>query len=114
MDKEAIDSFWEDLSREEKLENEKMHNALSVVGRNVSKEMLQDIKEYIKDCENTFGFCFVSEPIGDYQEEGYQYEHIEGVYVNQTRNGGMTGDEFAGTICIEISEGEFLKFEYNM
>ncbi len=114
MDKEAMGSFWEDILREEKLENEKMHNALSVVEGKVSKEMFEDIKEYIKDCDNTSGFCFVSEPIGDYQEEGYQYEHIEGVYVNQTTGGGFTGDEYAGTICIEISEGEFLKFEYNM
>jgi hypothetical protein len=36
------------------------------------------------------------------------------VWVNQTTNGGYTGDEFAGTICIEIGENEYLKYNYSM
>ena len=32
----------------------------------------------------------------------------------KTINGGYTGDEFAGTICIEVGKDEYLMFNYSM
>ena len=63
------------------------------------------------------GYCFnfkiVDKPIGKLQD-CEDYEFIGGVYVNQTTNGGYTGDEFAGTCSIKISENEYFQYSYSM
>jgi hypothetical protein len=85
---------------------------LDIVKDKVSPGLYNDILEYIKDCEWTTEFCIVDEPVGEKQEENY--DNLTDVWVNQTTNGGYTGDEFAGTICIEIGENEYLKYNYSM
>lgn len=36
------------------------------------------------------------------------------VWVNQTTNGGYTGDSFAGTVSIKLKKGKFLELDYSM
>ena len=55
----------------------------------------------------THSYEFVKKPIGNYQEE-------DNYWVNQTTNGGFTGDEFAGTLCFKVKKGKYLKIHYSM
>lgn len=44
----------------------------------------------------------------------YGGERMEGYFVDQTENGGMSGDSYAGTIWIPISKKRYLSFDYAM
>lgn len=79
----------------------------------VSDEFLAEIVEVVIESEYTFGFKSTTKPIGIYQEED-ELENIKGIWVNQTTNGGYTGDEFAGTVSVKITDIEYLQFSYSM
>jgi hypothetical protein len=56
-------------------------------------------------------FLIVDKPVGVEQDE--EFDHGKR-YVNQTKNGGYSGDDFAGTISIPIGCGKWLQFNYIM
>lgn len=81
----------------------------SVRGENFYNELMNEIEE----SEGIDGFAeIVTASVGKYQEADGQI--IKGIWVNQTTNGGHLGDDFAGTVCIEIKKGKYLKFNYSM
>lgn len=84
---------------------------LSKIESKVTKEQYEDILTAIKESEYTFNFKITDKPKGAFQDD---YDHIDGIWVNQTTNGGWTGDEFAGTVSIKIQDDEYLEFEYSM
>ena len=67
------------------------------------KEIISELRE----CGYCFNFQIEDKPKGKI-EDSDEYEFIK-VYVNQTTNGGYTGDEFAGTCSIKITENEYLE-----
>lgn len=59
----------------------------------------------------TCDYQIAGTPIGREQdEEGPWGKH----FVNQTTNGGYTGDEYAGTVSIPLGDGRFFQFGYSM
>ena len=82
----------------------------SVKGKAFYKHILDIIEESegIRDVAE-----IVREPVGTFQEEKYG-RSIKGIWVNQTTNGGYSGDSFARTVCVEVKPGRFLKFAYAM
>ena len=93
-------------------QNIKDAEILKQVKEKVSPVLYQDIL----DCFDDFGVCtdfhITDKPIGKYQKE--DCEELIGLWVNQTTNGGYTGDTFAGTISIQIGENEYFEFSYYM
>ena len=79
----------------------------------VSKEMFDDISFMLTESTYTFEYKIVDKPIGEFQLEDGCMTMI-GMYVNQTTDGGMTGDEYAGTCSIKIGENEYFQFGYSM
>lgn len=53
----------------------------------------------------------VREPVGDHQTENEFGRAIKEVWVDQG-GGGMTGDDYHGTVCIPIKSGRWLKIFY--
>ncbi len=88
------------------------NKTLAYIKNKVPKELYDDILEYIEDSGWVTDFSIIDTPIGTSQEEDFEF--LKEVYVDQTTNGGFTGDEFAGTICIKIADKEYLKFHYEM
>ena len=86
--------------------------AMREVSRLVRRRVYRDILEYIEECESTSDFSITTEPYGDRQDEG-EYA-FECAYVYQYCNGGYTGDSYAGSVCIPLNAGKFLKFHYAM
>ena len=72
----------------------------------LTQHSIELLEEELKDswC-NTFEI--VNEPKGDIQ-------HIDYVdfYVNQTTNGGYTGDEYSGQCYLKMTNGKYLKWSY--
>ena len=46
-------------------------------------------------------------------KEENEFGCIVGMWVNQTTNGGFTGDEFAGTVSIKLKEDMWLHVPYS-
>lgn len=122
-----LDDFFEKMTPEEiKISNEfseymkkqheeeiKKNNVIfNDIKEKLGDDYLEDVKECLRESYNWYNLKIVDKPTGQSQDDGYKsFNHI---YVNQTTNGGYTGDEFAGTIYIPIYDGKYLESEYSM
>ena len=104
------DKYW---IEEEKREAAKDKSILDYVKSKVSDGVYKEILEELKECWCTYHYEIVKKPDGKMREHD-EYDFIEGVYVNQTTNGGYSGDDFAGTCAIKISDNEYFQFYYSM
>nr|WP_156903361.1 hypothetical protein [Burkholderia sp. M701] len=84
---------------------------LGLVKIRVSPEVYSGIEECISDSDHTHSFSIVDEPCGTVQSSDYVFGDY---HVDQYDNGGISGDNFAGSICIPIGQGQFLQFHYEM
>jgi hypothetical protein len=75
--------------------------------------MFDEIEHVIEDSDHTYDFKIVDEPKGEFQQED-EYPVLGGIWVDQTTNGGYTGDDFAGTVSIKIDNRNYLEFAYSM
>lgn len=77
-------------------------------------DSLNVMMEYFEDGEYKL-IDLVSRPKGERQEleEGF-FPWTDHEYVNQTTNGGYTGDTFAGSVYIPITSSLYIHFEYWM
>ena len=122
------DFFNSDLSKEEAEELDKIckeeaeaenrefrQNAvvLEKVKSMVSSEMFEDIKASLEDSENTFSFIITNKPKGEHQQEA-EYPAIGGIWVDQTTNGGYSGDDYAGTVSIKLKKNKYFEYSYWM
>ena len=108
---------FEEMAYHEWMEYEQQINdnnvkMLKVVESKVTSEAYKEILQELDISENTFDYKIVDKPKGEIQKFD-ENEHIV-VYVNQTTNGGYTGDEFAGTVSIKLNETEFFQYSYSM
>jgi len=79
----------------------------SVKGKEFAKDFLECAGEMEVGAQD---WSFVKKPVGIFQEEDYGL--IQGIWVDQWRNGGYEGDDFAGDIYIKLKENIFLKMGY--
>lgn len=84
---------------------------LEVVKSNFSETDYEDILHYIEHCDFTDRFEITTKA-PDFEKEDEVYGL--GLWVDQYRNGGYSGDSFAGCIFIKINQTEYLKFHYSM
>jgi len=92
----------------------KNKEVLSAVKLRISSmKAFKDVLYSIEMSENTSNYKITDAPRGKFQTEG-EFEKLKGVWVNQTTDGGMSGDEFAGTVSIQISNNEYFQYNYSM
>lgn len=102
---EVLDSYYREIKDQEKKAEETM---LKEVSKIVSRTKYRKIVDYIElNSDYTWNFEIVNKFRGEKQTEGGLV-----VYINQTTNGGYTGDEFAGEAYIKIGRNRFLKYNY--
>jgi hypothetical protein len=95
----------------ERDEEAKRQEVLREVQRIVSAEVYAEIMAELAEDGYTFDYKIASAPLGREQDDGAAWgKH----YVNQTTNGGYTGDEYAGTVSIPMRDGRFFQFGYSM
>lgn len=75
----------------------------------VSEKVFKQIEEELEESSGGWGFEIVDKPLGSNQE----HEDCE-FWVNQTMNGGYSGDEFAGDCYFKIGENKYLRWNYAM
>lgn len=81
---------------------------LTEIKRHVSSEIFKTIETELKDSENHCNYRIVDTPTGSPQEEVGNYT----IWIDQSC--GETGDNYSGTICMELPDGTFFKWSYWM
>lgn len=112
-----MEEIWKSIAEEDKkyytnvkrVNNRILRAIKSVKGKVFAKELLSVIKE----SEGVVGpWKIVKKPKGGYQDEDYG-TIIKGWWVDQWRNGGYEGDDFAGDIYIKLKKDKYLKIYYS-
>ena len=110
---EYAEQAMKEWAEDEKKKNAQNREVLKIVKSKVSKKVFKDIKQTLIESENTYDYSIVDKPIGEFQTESY-FKELQGQWVDQTTNGGYSGDDYAGTICVQISKTEYFKWHYSM
>lgn len=77
----------------------------------VSADVFAAIQQEFHECSHVFDFAIANTPKGEPQDDGAPWGMT---YVNQTLNGGYTGDSFGGTVSIPLGNGKFFQYGYAM
>ena len=109
-DKE-LDELYVECEQFYKDRAERDAKVLEVVKSVFSRDEFNDILSILEECDDTYDYSIEDSPKGDYQEEDHDF--IKGAWVNQTTNGGYTGDEFAGTVSIKLPNDKYFQFYYS-
>lgn len=112
-DERMMREAYEEMVRLENEQFERDQMVLGEVKNRVSEEEFQDIIWSLEFSENTYGYKITDKPKGDFQEES-DFNALKGQWVDQTTNGGYVGDDFAGTVSIQIGENEYFEYHYWM
>lgn len=99
------------LAAEAKAEDERQQFVLDQVKASFSENAYAELLEYIAECSSVHSFHITDTPEGHGQDDGAAWGKQ---FVNQTTNGGYTGDEFAGTVSIPLGNGKYFQFGYSM
>ncbi len=99
------------LDEERMKEFEKDKKILKSVKKQVSSKLYKEIEYEIGESEGGFNFKIVDKPNGEYQN--CNDDKIK-VWVDQTMNGGYSGDSFAGSVYVELPNKKYLAWDYSM
>jgi len=85
---------------------------LNAIKNQLGEKYHQAVFDCIMECEGYGIYELTKIPGGHKQMEDWdEFDHI---YVDQWRNGGMSGDDFAGDIWIPLKKDLYLKVRYEM
>jgi len=73
---------------------------------------VEELEGYLDEEGGNYDFCFVDMPVGTLLDE--DFKNMTHVYINQTTDGGMSGDSFAGTICVRVEADKFMFCQYSI
>jgi len=104
---EAERELNKQLDEQHKKDEKVMDDIKSCFGAKIIKQ----IEEEMEESEGGWNLEIVDKPRGE--SEGDLLDGRE-VYVNQTCNGGYTGDEFAGEVYFKLPNKKWLKWNYSM
>jgi hypothetical protein len=101
----AYDQMHRELAEQRDQENAVLDQVMAMV----SPEAFVQIKDAISDSSYTHSYLIADAPLGEPQDDSYA---LGDVYVDQTTNGGMSGDDFAGTMSMPLPDGRYFQFSY--
>ena len=102
---EGMDEYHKELEEDNRRDSELMES----VKKMVSKKVFKMIEEELEESEGGFGFEIVKEPMGENQKN-----KDSEFWVNQTTNGGYSGDTYEGSCYFKIGENKYLRWNYAM
>ena len=108
---EVMEDYSDIIKKEAEEQSNKYNKVMDSVKRQVSDKIFKEIEEEIEESEGGFNFDIVDACSGE--KETNVKDDIE-IWVDQTTNGGYTGDEFAGNVYVKLPDGKYLTWEYSM
>ena len=108
----AVNQYMEDLENRDAEWARKNTRIMNAIEETLGKQYRQDVFDCIMESEGFGLYELVECPNWDKQMEDWGvFDHI---YVDQWQNGGMSGDDFAGDVCIPLKKDLYLKIHYQM
>jgi hypothetical protein len=101
----AYDQMHREMADQRAQENA----VLDQVKAMVSPEIFEQIQDELCDSGFTHSYLIADAPLGEPQDNSFG---LGEVYVNQTTNGGMSGDDYAGTMSMPLPDGQYFQFSY--
>lgn len=101
----AYDQMHRDIAEQRDQERAMLEQVRAMV----SPEAFGEIVAAISDSGHTHSYLIASAPLGEPQDDDFS---LGNVYVDQTTNGGMSGDDFAGTMSMPLPDGRYFQFSY--
>lgn len=98
-------AYQKEIEEQYKKDDEVMKS----VKKMLSPEIFKYLEEELEETEGGSHFKIVNEPHGENQD----YDKYE-LWVDQTTNGGYSGDTFEGCCYFKIGEIKYLEWEYSM
>jgi hypothetical protein len=105
--------LYKELVELEREEDQNKQKVLEYVQSQLDNDSYEDVLFSIEWSEYTYDYIITDKPKGKYQEET-DFNALKGQWVNQTTNGGYIGDEFAGTISVQLNKNIYFQFSYSM
>ena len=105
---QTYDDVWEEM---DKKDNDFLYNSVKPL---LSEKKFKDILQLLEDSDWTYSYSIEDKPKGEYQDESDDYPEIKGYWANQTTNGGYDGDDFKGTVSVELINDRYFHFHYCM
>lgn len=99
-DEEAMNPWTEHIEKEIELRNDVLNHIEDLK----SREYREAVEECLDETESTGNLTLIDISIVKGQRQEEEWVEFDHVYVNQTIDGGMVGDEFAGYIYIPITK----------
>jgi len=104
-------SYDEYRASEHEASLKNMRRIMKQISRYLPAFWVKQINDFIEESGYCFDFEIVRSVEGhDKVNHGYRFK----VFVDQYCDGGFVGDDFAGSVCIPIKNGNYLKFKYEM
>lgn len=104
QEKKDMKEYWDEEEKRQIKEKE----LLDKIQKEISKRLYDWLMLELDEGSNSY-FEIVKEPVGENQDrEGYEF------WINQTVNGGYTGDDFQGYAYFKLSKNRYLKWFYDL
>ena len=113
-EKDAINKSYAELIAYDNEQIRIKDICLAYVKSQVLENMYTDIIDYIGSCGYCDNFWITEIKPNDKDRQTEDFDDLTELLVDQYRNGGYSGDDFAGSVNISINEREYLKFHYSM
>ncbi len=111
MTKEQIDGFEQAQKQIEQMEREqhaKDAKVIRMIKKTVPKKLFKQISTEIWKSDHYHDLRIIDEPFGDFQEPG----NSKGIRLWVDQSVGILGDDFSGTVCVELPDGKYLAWNY--
>ena len=99
---DALDSLMEEQREQERKDKKILREVLDLVDLETFYKIMQELS----DCW-CYNFRYTDKPIGEKQK----LRKLD-IWVDQCRNGGITGDDFGGTLSILLPNKKYLTVDY--
>lgn len=110
--KSCDDQFREAMEADAAAERKQWEDVKNQVTELQGEDWWKELIEHLEFEDCYFNPQIVDNKVGQHQE--VDGELIKEEWVNQTTNGGFTGDDFAGSIYFKLKNGKYLEFGYSM
>jgi len=108
-ERKEYDEAMKQWQKEDNDQYEKDQALLKRIKECVSSEYFKHIESELEESENPSNYRIVYTPVGEPQHDE---ENHYTIWINQSC--GETGDNYSGTVCIELSIRKYLMFDYWM
>ncbi len=102
-----MEDYHKAMIEEETKQAKKDYLVFEEAKKYLSNEDIEFLEYQWEDISG-FGFSIIDKPKGNKQDEGEGFF----VWVNQTNNGGYSGDDFSGDCSFKLKNGKYLNWYY--